>query len=78
MIDKHDNVRLIDFGLAAVQRHKKKGLHTIAGTPLYMAPEVLEGKPYSFSCDIWSIGALMTVLLSAKLPFFDEDRKVRK
>ena len=36
------------------------------------------GKPYSFSCDIWSIGALMTVLLSAKLPFFDNDRKERK
>ena len=43
-----------------------------------MAPEVLQHKPYSFSCDIWSIGALMTVLLSARLPFFDEDRNERK
>ena len=48
------------------------------GTPGYLAPEVLKGDKYSFSCDIWSIGALMSVLLSAKLPFWDDDRKDRK
>ncbi|KAF1774736.1 Protein kinase-like domain [Phytophthora cactorum] len=29
---------------------------TVIGTPLYMAPEVLDGKDYSFSSDVWALG----------------------
>ena len=43
-----------------------------------MAPEILRGQPYSFSCDIWSAGALMFVLLTAQLPFWDNDRRERR
>ena len=43
-----------------------------------MAPEILKGLDYSFSCDIWSIGALMFVLLTAQLPFWDANRRERK
>lgn len=39
---------------------------------------MLEGKKYNFSCDIYSIGALMYVLTSARLPFWDDDRRERK
>ena len=42
MITANDTVRLIDFGLA-VSSPNKKGLHEIAGTPYYMAPEVIQG-----------------------------------
>ena len=40
MITSNDTVRLIDFGLAASAANKK-GLSEIAGTPYYMAPEVI-------------------------------------
>ena len=43
-----------------------------------MAPEILLGQPYSYSCDIWSIGALMYVLMTAQLPFWDNSRSKRK
>ena len=66
MIDKHDNIRLIDFGLAAIKRNKS--LDTIAGTPLYMAPEVIKGN-YGKEADMWSLGVLLYTLVSGYLPF---------
>jgi len=39
MINEQNDVRLIDFGLSKAT--KKKAMHTVAGTPFYMAPEVL-------------------------------------
>jgi serine/threonine protein kinase len=39
------------------------------GTLGYVAPEVLKKEPYSFSCDVWSIGCIAYALLSGSLPF---------
>ena len=66
-------VKLIDFGLAKVvhqsELHKQDlKLETVVGTPYYVAPEVLLGD-YSKSCDIWSLGVIMYLLLSGELPF---------
>lgn len=42
MVDKHDKLKLIDFGLAeAIDKNKKN--QNIAGTPMYMSPEAYEG-----------------------------------
>ncbi|KAE9191719.1 hypothetical protein PF004_g21523 [Phytophthora fragariae] len=42
---------------------------TVIGTPLYMAPEVLEGKEYSFSSDVWALGCVLYELCTGKPPF---------
>ena len=61
------NIKIIDFGLSALIDKKEK-LHTILGTPYYMAPEVLKGE-YNEKCDIWSIGAIAYYLLTGSEPF---------
>ncbi|GMF33212.1 unnamed protein product [Phytophthora lilii] len=42
---------------------------TVIGTPLYMAPEVLDGKDYSFSSDVWALGCVLYELCTGKPPF---------
>ena len=67
MYDRSGEVKLIDFGLAKQATSSKK-LHTIAGTPYYIAPEVLNGS-YNRECDIWSVGVLLFVLVTGTYPF---------
>jgi calcium/calmodulin-dependent protein kinase I len=47
---------------------------TLCGTPGYVAPEVLDGKPYSFECDTWSLGVIMFMMIVGEPPFFHEDK----
>ena len=67
MITNNNTVRLIDFGLSKASRNNRQ-LTTMAGTPYYMAPEVLEGS-YSKKADIWSLGVLLYTLVCGYLPF---------
>ena len=46
----------------------------IAGTPYYVAPEVLKGC-YNEKCDIWSVGVIMFLLLSGTQPFGGSNNK---
>jgi len=64
-------VKIIDFGLAFKFGSDKASMHTIVGTPYYVAPEVLRGD-YGAMCDIWSLGVMMYVLLSGFPPFQGE------
>lgn len=63
-------VKLIDFGLSNkfFDKFANKELVSFVGTPEYVAPEVIQGG-YGQKCDIWSVGVLMYVMLSGKLPF---------
>lgn len=60
-------IKLIDFGLSKKHFIHEK-MHTILGTPYYVAPEVLKGD-YDEKCDIWSIGALTYLMLTGEPPF---------
>ena len=41
----------------------------MVGSPIYMAPEILRGEPYSLSSDIWSLGVTLFEMLFGKCPF---------
>lgn len=57
-----------DFGIARELRADELAA-TVIGTPLYMAPETLEGEPYSFASDIWSLGCVLYEMCTGEPPF---------
>lgn len=66
--------KLVDFGLSKIIGPTEKADEPF-GTLGYVAPEVLQKKPYTFSCDTWSLGCIIYALISGSLPFDHEDNK---
>eukprot|EP00419_Tripos_fusus_P061342 CAMPEP_0172908330 /NCGR_PEP_ID=MMETSP1075-20121228/180491_1 /TAXON_ID=2916 /ORGANISM="Ceratium fusus, Strain PA161109" /LENGTH=504 /DNA_ID=CAMNT_0013766077 /DNA_START=217 /DNA_END=1731 /DNA_ORIENTATION=- len=60
--------KLCDFGFAA--RDRGGGLTDRLGSPDTVAPEVVLGKAYGRPADLWSVGVLIYMMLSARPPFF--------
>ena len=74
-------LKLIDFGLSrSFYQENSAGkkamlrMQTKAGTAFYMAPEVIKGN-YSYSCDMWSAGWILYVMLWGFPPFDGETQE---
>lgn len=65
--DPDSDIKIIDFGLSRKYNSEEK-MHTILGTPYYVAPEVLKGN-YDEKCDVWSLGAITFIMLCGEPPF---------
>lgn len=66
--------KIVDFGLAKIIGPNSTASEPF-GTLGYVAPEVLKKQPYTFSCDVWSLGCIIYALLSGSLPFDHEVQK---
>jgi cGMP-dependent protein kinase len=66
MIDNNGYLKMIDFGTAKVLTDYTS---TVIGTPHYIAPEILQGKGYSLSCDFWSVGITLYEIFYGIYPF---------
>lgn len=71
ILDRYNNIRIIDFGLSAILTDESESLKTTVGSIAYSAPEILMKKKYSKSADIWSAGVILYTLATSKLPFLD-------
>ncbi|ONK77216.1 uncharacterized protein A4U43_C02F4280 [Asparagus officinalis] len=77
LLDEFGRIKVSDFGLSAaadVQVRPDGLLHTLCGTPAYVAPEVLIRKGYDGAkVDMWSCGVILFVLNAGYLPFSDSN-----
>lgn len=70
-LGKRLQLKIGDFGLAAMLSSSQERRRTVCGTPNYIAPEVLNSKVcgHSFEADLWSIGVIVYVMLVGRPPF---------
>eukprot|EP01138_Halocafeteria_seosinensis_P000664 gb/GECG01000680.1/.p1 GENE.gb/GECG01000680.1/~~gb/GECG01000680.1/.p1 ORF type:complete len:531 (+),score=64.48 gb/GECG01000680.1/:1-1593(+) len=61
-------LKIADFGFARSLQQLDMA-ETLCGSPLYMAPEILNGKRYDAKCDLWSVGAIMFELVTGRPPY---------
>ncbi|EPQ56313.1 hypothetical protein GLOTRDRAFT_120867 [Gloeophyllum trabeum ATCC 11539] len=68
---KNGNVKLSDFGVSLNLRAMEREMKDVAGTPNWMAPEVIELKGASPKSDIWSLACTVIELLTGRPPYAD-------
>lgn len=74
LLDKNGRIYLTDFGIAQIvgaSRLTESGLTT--GTPYYMAPEQVAGKPVTAAADQYALGVMLYQMFTGRLPFSGEN-----
>lgn len=73
LLDAEGNIKLCDFGVSGEVVNSLAT--TFVGTQYYMAPERIMGKPYTVTCDVWSLGLALLEVATCKFPFSTEDQQ---
>ncbi|CAM6123441.1 unnamed protein product [Calypogeia fissa] len=71
LLDTKRNLKIADFGVARVEASNPKDMTGETGTLGYMAPEVLNGKPYNRKCDVYSFGICLWEIYCCDMPYPD-------
>jgi eukaryotic-like serine/threonine-protein kinase len=69
LLSADGQAKVSDFGVAFSNLAFDSTRNMVVGSPAYMAPEQIEGKPASFRSDIYSLGIVLYKMLVGKLPF---------
>ncbi|MBU1690856.1 MAG: protein kinase [Gammaproteobacteria bacterium] len=73
MVLRNGSVKITDFGIAKMSSGSRTQIGIILGSPKYMSPEQVAGKPVDGRSDIFSLGAVLYELLTGKPAFSGED-----
>eukprot|EP00940_MAST-03C_sp_MAST-3C-sp2_P002937 g2937.t1 len=71
LVTKRGDVKVSDYGIAKRGAATSSEFQTFTGTTVYMSPERLDGKPYNFTADVWSLGITLMALYMSRIPFSD-------
>ncbi|XP_015911540.1 serine/threonine-protein kinase H1 homolog [Parasteatoda tepidariorum] len=67
---KESKIMITDFSFASTRRATGNPyMHTVCGTPQYIAPEIVARKPYTSAVDIWAVGVITYIVLCGVFPF---------
>ncbi|XP_047180409.1 serine/threonine-protein kinase EDR1 isoform X1 [Vigna umbellata] len=69
LVDKHWTVKICDFGLSRIITESPMRDSLSAGTPEWMAPELIRNEPFTEKCDIFSLGVIMWELCTLNRPW---------
>ncbi|XP_010519852.1 PREDICTED: serine/threonine-protein kinase EDR1 [Tarenaya hassleriana] len=69
LVDKNWVVKVCDFGLSRMKHHTFLSSKSTAGTPEWMAPEVLRNEPANEKCDVYSFGVILWELATTRIPW---------
>lgn len=72
LLSNDGRVKICDFGISKIINCYDQN-NTIKGTPLYMAPEIINKKIYNLKADIYSLGVILYEMMSLKTPYDGED-----
>ncbi|KAL2141695.1 hypothetical protein VTI28DRAFT_2061 [Corynascus sepedonium] len=77
LLKANGQIKIADFGMAALQQNPSHQLRTACGSPHYAAPELLRHQVYKGSAvDIWSMGVILYAMLAGRLPFDDHNLEI--
>ncbi|CAK7346542.1 unnamed protein product [Dovyalis caffra] len=71
LLDATTTLKIADFGVARVEAQNPRDMTGETGTLGYMAPEVLDGKPYNRKCDVYSFGICLWETYCCDMPYPD-------
>ncbi|HEX5364988.1 MAG TPA: protein kinase [Gallionella sp.] len=66
MIASNGTAMVMDFGLAKLANRQEAGNGQLSGTPRYMAPELIAGKPADFTADIYAVGVMLYEMVTGE------------
>ncbi|XP_030578274.1 hormonally up-regulated neu tumor-associated kinase homolog [Archocentrus centrarchus] len=80
LLDEHNNIKIVDFGLSNTLKADSLSLELLStqcGSPAYAAPELLAHRKYGPKVDVWSVGVSMFAMLTGTLPFTVEPFNIK-
>jgi serine/threonine protein kinase len=71
--DGRASAKLADFGISRFLDGPNACAQTVAGTPYYLSPEMVQKQPYSWASDVWALGCVLYEMCALRVPFEAND-----